>query len=162
LDLAGTNETIGSLAGGGTTGGIVTNSTAASTSTLTTGNASNTTFAGVIQDGSGTVGSAEQTSETQTLSHAKCCPVMANTNVGSLNLSDGSATDHTLAFVPTRRSSELLDLAGTNETIGSLAGGGTTGGIVTNSTAASTSTLTTGNASNTTFAGVIQDGSGTV
>lgn len=76
LDITGFNTQIGSLAGGGATGGIVTLGAA----TLTTGgNNTNTSFAGVI---SGTGGLAKIGTGTQTFTRA-------NTYTGTTTVSDG-------------------------------------------------------------------------
>ncbi|MEI7750702.1 MAG: autotransporter-associated beta strand repeat-containing protein, partial [Candidatus Omnitrophota bacterium] len=84
LDLGGFNTTIGSLAGAA--GGIVTNTGAAGI--LTAGDANATTFAGVIQDGTGATSLVKQGVGTLTLSGA-------NTYSGGTTISSGiiSMTD---------------------------------------------------------------------
>ena len=83
LDLNGTNETIGSLAGGGATGGNVT----LGAGTLTTGIATNTTYTGVI---SGTGGSDKAGTGIFTLSGANTYTGATTINAGTLTL--GAAT----------------------------------------------------------------------
>ncbi len=78
--------------------------------------------------------------------------------VGSLRLAGNNAIGDLTAVTLYNTTGVLLDLAGSNESIGSLAGGGAAGGNV----ALGTGTLTTGgNNTDTTFAGVIS-GTGAV
>ncbi len=94
---------------------------------------------------------------TLTLSGTNTYTSATNVNAGNLILSGGSAIANTGAVV-------LADVSGANlqinasETIGSLAGGGITGGNVN----LQGNTLTTGDASSTTFAGVISGSGGSV
>jgi autotransporter-associated beta strand protein len=146
LDLNGTSETIGSLAGGGTSGGNV----ALGGGILTTGgNNSSTTFAGVI---SGSGGLTKTGGGMLILSNSNSYSGATTISAGTLRLSGGSALDDTSAVTLANTSGANLDLNGTSETIGSLAGGGTTGGNV----ILGSSTLTTGaNSSSTIFGGAI-------
>ncbi|MFH1982930.1 MAG: autotransporter-associated beta strand repeat-containing protein [Pseudomonadota bacterium] len=150
LDLNNAAETIGSLAGGGGSGGAVT----LGSGTLTTGDGSNTTFAGII---SGTGGLTKQGGGIFTLSGANTHSGATTINAGTLQLSGGSAIADTGAVSIANVSGAILDLNGTAETIGSLAGGGGTGGAV----ALGGGALTTGDTTDTTFAGVI-GGAGTL
>src|SRR5262249_4199334 len=129
LDLAGTSETIGSLAGGGTTGGIVTSSTAG-TPTLTTGDASNTTFAGVIQNGSGTVALTKQGAGIFTLSRTNTYTGTTNVNAGTLAAANDTALGGTGTGTTVASGAEL-DISGSGLTIAepiSLTGTGVSGG----------------------------------
>src|SRR5207253_534010 len=72
---------------------------------------------------------------TVTLSGANTYTGITTVNAGTLKLQGGAAIADTGAVSLANVAGVTLDLAGTNETIGSLAGGGTTGGVVTNSTA---------------------------
>ena len=63
----------------------------------------------------------------------------------------GNAIADTGAVTLANVAGAVLNLNGTNETIGSLAGGGATGGNV----SLGAGTLTTGDANNTTYSGVI-------
>ncbi len=137
------DETIGSLAGGGTTGGNV----ELDTFTLTTGDAGNDTFAGVI---SGTGGLTKQGDGTFTLSGA-------NTYTGDTTVSAGTLELSGISAIADTGHVQMADVAGAtlhlnaNETIGSLAGGGSTGGNV----ELDSFTLTTGDAGNDTYGGAI-------
>jgi fibronectin-binding autotransporter adhesin len=133
------NETIGTLSGGGAAGGNV----ALGANTLTV---SGGTFAGAI---SGTGSLTKVGAGTLGLSGANTYTGATNVNGGILQLSGGSAIADAGSVV-------LANVAGTQlqvntaETIGSLTGGGTTGGNVLLNAA-----LTTGNAANATYAGSI-------
>jgi filamentous hemagglutinin family protein len=134
-------ETVGSLSGAG----IVTLGSA----TLTTGgNNTSTTFSGVM---SGTGGLSKAGTGTFTLSGANTYTGATTINAGTLRLSGGSAIANTSAVTLANVAGATLDLNGTNETIGSLAGGGAIGGNVT----LGTGSLTTGVATNTTYSGII-------
>ncbi len=215
LDLNNFDQTIGSLAGGGTTGGNVT----LGSGTLTAGNSSSTTYAGII---SGTGGLIKKGTGTLTLTGANTYSGGTTVSAGNLqgdstsiqgNITNnarvifnqgaegvysgdmtgtggitkagngaltltgtntytgttiinagilrsgvinalGTATAVTLA----NTAGAALDLNNFDQTIGSLAGGGTTGGNVT----LGAGTLTTGNASSTTYAGIISGTGGLV
>jgi autotransporter-associated beta strand protein/probable HAF family extracellular repeat protein len=150
IDLAGSNLTIGSLAGAG----LVTNSGVSSPATLTVGgDNSSTTFSGVIQDGNSATALTKVGSGTLMLSGVNTYSGATNINAGTLQ---GGASN---AFSPnsavTIASGALLDLGGFNQTIASVAGAGT----VTNGGVSSPAALTAGgDNSSTTFSGVIQDG----
>ena len=150
LDLAGINQTFGSLAGVVS----VTNSGISSPATLTVGgNNTSTTFSGVIADGNSATALTKLGTGTFTLSGT-------NTYSGATNIKSGTlAGGATNAFSPNSAfivaAGAYLDVGGFSQTIGSLAGAGT----VTNSGVSSPATLTAGgNNTSTTFSGVIQDG----
>ena len=146
------SETIGSLAGGGATGGTV---QIAAGQTLTTGGAdTSTSFAGVI---SGSGGLTKTGTGTFTLSGSNTYAGTTTVSGGTLELQNGAAISDSGAVV-------LDNTAGVNllvtysETIGSLAGGGASGGNV---QVAAGQTLTTGGANtSTSFAGVISGSGG--
>ncbi|HEV7950839.1 MAG TPA: autotransporter-associated beta strand repeat-containing protein, partial [Glaciihabitans sp.] len=144
--LAVTNsETIGSLAGGGTTGGGVTIATG---QVLTTGNASNTTFAGNI---SGAGGLTKQGTGVFTLSGTNTYGGTTTINAGTLEVQNGAAILDTGAVTIANVAGATL-LVTNSETIGSLAGTGPNGTV----TIANAQTLTTGgNNASTTFGGTI-------
>ncbi len=134
-------ETIGSLAGAG--------NVTLGTGTLTTGgNNTSTTYSGVM---SGTGGLTKAGTGLFTLSGANTYTGATTINAGTLQLSGGSAIANTSAVTLANVAGATLDLNGTSETIGSLAGGGALGGNV----LLGTGTLTTGVATNTTYSGVI-------
>ncbi|MEO8401699.1 MAG: autotransporter-associated beta strand repeat-containing protein, partial [Gammaproteobacteria bacterium] len=149
FDLNGNNETIGSIAGGGATGGNV----SLGAGTLTTGNGSNTTYAGVI---SGSGGLTKQGSGIFTLSGTNAYTGATSINAGTLRLGAAAVIADSSAVSLLNVASAIFDLNGNNETIGSLAGGGATGGNV----SLGAGTLTTGDTSNTTYAGVISGSGG--
>jgi autotransporter-associated beta strand protein len=98
----------------------------------------------------GTGGLTKLGSGTLALSGANSFTGITTINAGTLTLSGGAAIADSGAVVLANTAGARLNLAN-SETIGSLAGGGTTGGNVT----LNANTLTTGDASNTTFAGAI-------
>ncbi len=140
LDLSNNNITTGSLSGGGALGGNV----ILGSGTLTTGDATNTTFGGMI---SGTGGLTKQGAGTFTLSGANTYTGLTTVNAGTLSVSGGNALLDTGA-VNVTAAGATFNLA-SSEMIGSLTG--VAGSAVT----LNANTLTTGDASNTTFAGVI-------
>ena len=138
-------ETIGSLAGAG--------NVTLGTAILTTGDATSTTFSGVM---SGTGGLTKQGAGIFTLSGANTYTGATTINAGTLRVAGGAAIADTSAVTLANVAGATLDLNGTNETIGSLAGGGAAGGNVT----LGAGTLTTGIANNTTYTGVISGSGG--
>jgi fibronectin-binding autotransporter adhesin len=133
------NETIGTLNGGGAAGGNV----ALGANTLTV---SDGTFAGAI---SGTGSLTKVGAGTLGLSGTNTYTGSTNVNGGILQVSGGAAIADNGAVVLANTAGAQLQV-NTAETIGSLAGGGTTGGNV-----ALNAALTTGNAANVTYAGSI-------
>ncbi|MBU3608906.1 filamentous hemagglutinin N-terminal domain-containing protein, partial [Polynucleobacter nymphae] len=96
---------------------------------------------------------------TVTLSGSNAYTGTTSIDGGTLKLSGGSAISNSSAVVLANTSGVYLDLNGSSETIGSLAGGGSTGGIITNSAASTSVILSTGtDNTSTSFAGAIQDG----
>ena len=136
LDLAGFNQTIGSLAGGG--------NVALGAAILTTGNdGTATTFSGGI-GGSG--GLTKVGGGVFTLAGTSGYTGATTVNVGTLQAGAANAFASGSAF--TVAGGATLDLAGFNQTIGSLAGGG--------NVALGAAILTTGNdGTATTFSGGI-------
>ncbi|MEE9212553.1 MAG: autotransporter-associated beta strand repeat-containing protein, partial [Phycisphaeraceae bacterium] len=111
--LLNTSETVGSLAGGGGTGGNVT----LNANTLTAGgNNTSTTYAGVI---SGTGGLTKEGTGTLTLTGANTFTGTTNFNAGTLALTGGAALADASAVVGSGSGVLLLN---NSETIGSLAG----------------------------------------
>ena len=94
LDLGGFNQTIGSLAGSGT----VTNSGVASPAALTTGDATNTLFSGVIQDGAGQTALTKQGAGLFTLSGINTYTGATTINGGTLEVL-GSIANSSLTTV---------------------------------------------------------------
>jgi autotransporter-associated beta strand protein len=146
LDLHGFNNTIGSLSGTG----IVLNN-GATAATLTAGNDNgNSTFSGILEDGTSVLGLTKSGTGTLVLTGANT--YTGGTTISAGTLQAGSAT----GFSPNSEFTvnSILDLHGFNSTIGSLSGTG----IVLNN-GATAATLTAGNDNgNSTFSGVLSDG----
>ena len=143
-----TSETIGSLAGGGAAGGAV---VLDPVTELTTGDATDTTFAGKIS-GDGRL--TKQGAGTFTLSGENTHKGATTINEGTLLVQGGKAIDDAGAVVVANAAGATFRVSA-SETIGSLAGGGAVGGAVVLDPGM---VLTTGDATDTTFAGVISGG----
>ena len=160
FDMNSYSEAVGSLAGSGTV-----TSSAAGLMTLTAGeDNTSTTFSGIIEDGSGTVSLAKAGAGTLTLSGSNTYTGTTAVNAGTLQVGKSNAITTTTALTMADVASAILDLNDFNQTIGSLAGGGTTGGNV----ALGSGTLAVGDATSTAYAGIIsetgslvKDGAGT-
>ncbi len=152
LDLAGTNETIGSLAGGGALGG---NITLASGILTTGGTNATTTFGGAI---SGSGGVTKLGSGVLTLTGTSSYSGATTLSTGILRAGGGTAAfSASSAFTLANAAGVALDINGTVSAIGSLAGGGITGGNVT----LGAGTLTVGaNNLTTSYAGTLSGGGG--
>jgi fibronectin-binding autotransporter adhesin len=137
--------TFGSLAGG------IATSVTLNAQTLTTGDGSDTTFAGVI---SGSGGLIKQGSGTFTLTGANTYTGPTAVSAGTLSLFGDQALADSDA-VNLTAAGATLDLQG-DETIGSLAG------VAGTAVTLNAQTLTTGDGSSTTFAGVISGSGGLV
>ncbi len=151
FDMAGFNETVSSLEGEGT----VTSSSSGTSFLTAGGNNTNTEFAGIIEDGTGKLAFTKAGNGTLTLSGDNTYSGVTNIGSGTIKIgmSDGTIPDLSAVIV-----SGTLDLAGNNETIGSLAGSGSV-----TSSETDPLLLTVGDDnSSTLFSGVIQDGKGTV
>jgi autotransporter-associated beta strand protein len=110
------------------------------------------TYAGIIADnGTGADNLIKTGAGTLTLSGANTYSGTTTINAGTLQAGAASTLPSATAVTLANTAGAILDLNNFNQTIGSLAGGGTTGGNVTLGSAV----LTTGDANNTTFAGVI-------
>ena len=130
LDLFGFNQTIGSLAGAG--------SVTLGSATLTTGsNNTSTTFSGTMSGVGG--GLTKVGAGTLTLSGSSSYSGATAVNAGTLQAGATNAFGSSSAF--TVAGGATLDLAGFNQTIGSLAGAG--------SVTLGAATLTTGNGGGT-------------
>jgi fibronectin-binding autotransporter adhesin len=154
IDITGFNTQIGSITGGGTTGGNVTLGAAK----LTTGgdNTSPSAYAGVI---SGTGGVTKIGTGTQTFSGANLYSGATTVSGGTLTAGVASVANTSGAFgnnsalTLANVASTGINITGFNTQIGSITGGGTTGGNVTLGAA----TLATGgdNTTPAAYAGVI-------
>ena len=135
-------ETIGSLSGAG-------NVTLGTGRLTTGGNNTSTTYSGIM---SGTGGLTKAGTGIFTFSGANTYTGATVINAGTLQVAGGAAIADTSAVSLANVAGTTLDLNGTNETIGSLAGGGATGGNV----SLGVGTLTTGgNNTSTTYSGVM-------
>ena len=159
LQLNGNNLTVSSLATNVTPGTVVVENANAAAVTLTINQAGNTTFAGVLQDGTGggALSLTKSGAGILTLSGTNSYTGITTISAGTLALTNGSAILDTGAVVLANTVGATL-LLNASETIGSLAGGGTSGGNVT----LQGFTLTSGGANtDTTYSGVIS-GSGSL
>lgn len=148
LDLAGYDQTVNALSGGGS----VINSVAG-TATLTVGSQNTTsTFAGNIQTNTGAVALTKTGTGVLTLSGNNTYSGATNISAGTIAV--GSSTGLSPNSTITIQSIGTLDVNGFNSAIDGLLGTGT----ITNN-GGSNVTLTAGSAGGTgTFGGVIQDG----
>ncbi len=146
LDLAGNNETVGSLAGSGS----VTSTEPGSIVLFAGENNTNTLFSGVIQNGSDTVGFTKSGTGILTLSGNNTYTGVTAISGGTLKLGASERIANTSALLI----DGTFDLAGFNETAGSLEGTG----LVTSSAAGSIVLTTGGNNWNTIYSGIIRNG----
>ena len=156
LDLGGCNATIAGLLNGPNGGGTITN--CGTNQIALPGNATLTVtgsvnFSGVIQDGLYKTGLAMTGSGLQTLAGANTYSGGTYFSGGTLQLGSNSA----LGTGALTANAGIVDLAGNSPAFGSL--GGATG-TITNSVATPV-TLNVNQLAATTFAGTLQDGSGT-
>lgn len=165
LRLNGFNQGFAGLGSG--TAFTITNNSASADSTLTlSGLTADQAYAGVITDGTGgrkiSLVMSSTGGRTQTLSGTSTYTGSTTINVGTLRAgaaAGGQAFGNLSAVTLSSTSGATLDLNGFNQTIGSLAGGGTAGGNV----ALGAGTLTTGgNNTSTSYAGVIGGSGGLV
>jgi fibronectin-binding autotransporter adhesin len=162
LNLNGYDQSFGGLSGGNVF--TITNNSASTDSTLTfSGLTADRTYSGVITDGTGSRKISlvmNSAGRAQILSGTSSYSGSTTITTGTLRAgaaAGGQAFGNLSPVTLANTSGATLDLNGFNQTIGSLAGGGTTGGNVT----LGTGTLTAGgNNTSTTFAGVISGSGG--
>ncbi len=140
------SETIGGLTGGGSTGGIV--DLQSNTLTIDIADGSTRVFTGNIEGTGGSLTIAGN--GTQTLAGTNTYTGTTTILSGNLRVQNANAIADTGAVAIADEATATLELI-SNETIGSLSGGGSNGGTVN----LGIRTLTVGNAANTTFAGNI-------
>ncbi len=162
LDLNGFNETINGLSNGSVTARTVVTNTSGTLSTLTLGDGDQSAvYAGIVTSN---LAITKIGAGVQTFSGANTYTGATTVNNGVLQAGvatvDGVSGAFGLGSAVTLANTAGASLAlnGFSNTIGSLAGGGASGGNVTLGSA----TLTTGNASNTQYAGVISGTGGFV
>lgn len=108
------SEILGSLAGGGASGGNVTKSTAGA-AILTVGrNGASTTFGGVVQNGSGTVSLVKEGAGTLTLTGANTYTGATGVSGGTLALTGATGSAIGTAFTINQGARLLLDNAAAN------------------------------------------------
>ena len=121
--------------------------------TLTAGgNNASTTFSGVLQNGTGTLGLTKTGTGTMTLSGANTYSGATTVSAGTLQAGSTTALSATSDYTV----NSILNLGAFSNTIGSLAGSGTV-----NATGSATLSAGGDNAS-TTFSGALQNGTGTL
>lgn len=167
FDLGGTSEGFDGLAG---TGGVVSNSVAATTSTLTVGqnnSAGSPVYSGAIQNGAGTVALTKAGTGTQTLAGANTYTGATNVNAGILAIAlSGSISGSAQVTIDAGATLDVSAFSGTGgftvgaaqtfigngivqgdlNVSGALAGSGSVGGSV---TALPGSTISPGNSAGT-------------
>jgi autotransporter-associated beta strand protein len=155
FDLNGLNQQVGGLASLGAT--MFKNVTSATAGTLTINNVvAASTYAGTI---TGAVAITKTGSFTQTFSGLNTYSGATNINGGTLAATVANSLSANSAVTLANVASASLNVTDLNQTIGSLAGGGATGGNVVLGSA----TLTTGrNNTNTAYAGVISGTNGKI
>ena len=114
LNINGTQQTIASLAGGGAAGGNV----SLGSGTLTVGNASSTSYAGVI---SGTGGLVKQGAGTLILAGANTYTGATTVSTGTLQLGDGTTNGAVAGNIT--NNSRLVFNNGSSQTYGGVVGG---------------------------------------
>ncbi|MDE3047911.1 MAG: autotransporter-associated beta strand repeat-containing protein, partial [Verrucomicrobiota bacterium] len=150
FDLNSLNQSIGTLSGGGATGGNITLGSA----TLTVTQGSNQTYGGLISDG-GSGGSLTKAGASRlTLSHANSYTGATSIQAGTLQAGIANIIASSGSLALSNVAGVVFDLNNFNQTIGTLSGGGVTGGNITLGTA----TLTVTQGSNQTYGGLISDG----
>jgi len=156
FELFGFNETVGSLTGSGT--GIVRNQNAFSGTLTCGGDNSNTTYQGFIQNGTGagTLSLVKEGTGTLTLTNLNTYTGTTTINGGVLKAGGMSAFGNGSAFTLADVAGAAIDITAFDQTIGSLAGGGATGGNVLLGAAV----LTVGNTTTTSYDGIISGAGG--
>ena len=144
----GGNESIGTL--------NLTNGTVSGSGTLSVSSAINAQSGSISANLAGAAGLTKTTASTVILSGANTFSGAVAVNGGTLALSNGSALSDSAAVTLANTAGVILEVD-SNETIGSLAGGGTTGGTV----ALDINTLTLNQSGNTSYTGAIT-GTGTL
>ncbi len=144
FDLNNFNQSVRTLSGGGASGGNITLGTA----TLTVNQGSNQTYTGVV---SGTGGLTKAGSSTLTLSGTNIYTGTTLINSGTLQAGIANAISSSSPLDLANTSGAIFDLNNFNQSVGTLSGGGASGGNITLGTA----TLTVDQGSNQTYTGVI-------
>jgi filamentous hemagglutinin family protein len=143
-DLNNFNQTVNVIGLGGATGGNILLGSA----TLTFGGAANFTYGGVI---SGTGSIIKQGTGIQTFTNTQTYTGSTTINDGTLRLGANNIFSNTSSISIANVAGATLDLNGFNDTINVISGGGGVGGTI----ALGAGTLTTGDSTSNTFAGVI-------
>ena len=155
LDASGT--TPAAVVNFSNTGAVAFGGTNPRTLTLTGSNAGANTLAAAISDNVGTTSIVKSGTGSWTLSGTNTYSGSTTVSAGTLEVAVGSAIGDASAVSIANVAGARL-LVSSNETIGSLAGGGISGGEV----ALGFNTLTVGDATSTTFAGTISGAAGSL
>lgn len=166
LNLNGFSITMSSLSGSDTTAELRSNVAGAVNVTFSN-SSGDFTYAGRILNGSGTVSITKGGAYTQRLGGNNSYTGTTTINGGVLKAVSATAISSASAFTIANTAGATLDIQGFNNTIGSLAGGGTTGGNVLLGTATlsiggdNTSTSYSGTITGTGTGGIEKVGTGT-
>jgi fibronectin-binding autotransporter adhesin len=150
LDLDGNNNSVGSLAGGGT----VTNSSATAAILTEGADTTSATFSGNLTNGGSSIGLFKTGSGTLTLSGTNTYSGATTVSAGTLKAGSATAFSANSAYTVT----STLDLNGNNNSVGSLAGSGT----VTNSSATAAILAEGADTTSTTFSGTLTNGGSSI
>ena len=155
LDLDGVNQQVASLSDytAGNGGSLINSNTGLAAVLTVSPSSGSTTFSGVIQGGGslGTLSLAMSGSGTQVLAGANTYTGATTVSFGTLQVGITNALPTATALTFANSAGAVLNLNRNSQTVGSLAGGGASGGNV----ALGGGTLTVGNASSTSYSGNI-------
>lgn len=157
FDLASFDQTVGALQDSATTNinGRITNSVASTTSTLTVNQSSNTTFDGIIENGSGSVALVKSGAGNLTLNGANTFTGVTTIQNGKIIIGGGNdrlAVGSALTLGSVSNAGVLVLGDGTNarnQTLAGLSSTGLGGAVVGNAAANSTLTLAISSGTNT-------------
>jgi fibronectin-binding autotransporter adhesin len=166
LQLNGNSIAVASLNSDPNPGSPVVENDNTAAAILTINNAIADTYAGVLQDGTGggTLGLTKSGSGTLTLSGNNGFIGGVTINAGALQLGNAGAlnstTANTLTFGPSAPAGTKLQLNGNSVTVVGLKSNATPGSPIVENASSTAATLSVNNVGSSSFAGVLQDGTG--